>query len=439
MSSHEIDSRQRRQSVARKFRTLILASLMVASFGAGVAADRIVWDGGVPAGASSSLVDQPAFETFQDVWDLIHNNYVDTDGIDDDALLYGAASGMLDTLGDTNHTVFLDPERAKQYDQLETGEFVGIGVSLDASESPPVIISVVHGSPADKGGIQANDLLLEINGESTERMSAVHVSGLLRGDEGTEVTLTLVHEGADEPYTVTITRAVIEIEAVTWSMLPDDVALVRLNQFLASSGRDIGAALDAAKSEGARAIVLDLRGNPGGYVHEAIGVASQFLPEGSTIYLHQNRDSDPNPVPTVGGGKGLDLPMVVLINGGSASASEVVAAAFQDHRRATLIGEQTAGTGTLITPYKLEDGSIAMIGTAFWLTPNGERLWHVGVTPDLEVALPAGARELDAGADSRITRAQLAASSDVQLQTAYNQVLDVLDSADQGVSASAAD
>jgi carboxyl-terminal processing protease len=214
--------------------------------------------------------------------------------------------------------------------------------------------------------------------------------------------------------------------------LPNNIALVRITQFSSGLTNDLKAAIRAAKREGVEAIILDLRDNPGGLVFEAIGVASQFIEEGSPIYLYEERDEDPRPVRTVPGGLATDLPMVVLINEGSASAAEITAAALMDNNRAVSVGETTFGTGTVLTPFPLDDGSIALLGTALWLRGNGDPIWKVGLPPDIEVELPSTAEQMRPSMDADISADDLAASSDMQLQRAFEEMTGILAEADGG-------
>jgi carboxyl-terminal processing protease len=405
-----------------KIRRAALAMVMVVVFFGGVAVDRFAWEGGHDAGASSSLQDLPQFQTLVETWDTIHDHYVDTSAIDDQALIYGASRGMVDALGDTGHSTFLDPEEAKLFEQATQGEFVGIGVQLDFSSGRPVIVSAIDGSPAAAAGLRARDVIAEINGESTEGMSGSQASELLRGDAGTKVELTIERPSDGTSFTRTITRQKITIKPVTWAMLPDNVGLIRVSEFSTGATDGVKNALSALKGEGATSLILDLRDNPGGLVNEAIGVASQFMEEGTPIYQYQERDQKPRPVRTVGPGLGTDLPMVVLVNQGSASAAEIVAAGLRDNGRAKLYGERTFGTGTVLTPFPLDDGSVVVLGIGLWLTPDGQQIWHKGVEPDVTVDLSADADPLRPVDDHRITAADFGQSRDVQLKDAFDGV-----------------
>jgi carboxyl-terminal processing protease len=401
-----------------------LVLLLVVAFGLGVVVDRVVWTGGALVGAESSLSSQPEFATLQQTWDLIHENYVDTKAIDNQELIYGAARGMVDALGDTGHSTFLDPEEAKQATASEKGEYVGIGIEIDFSTGRPVIVAAIDGSPAEKAGVESKDVILEINGATVDGLSSSEVAAKLHGDKGTDVTLTLQHANETTPYTVTLTRTKITIKPVSWGMLPDNIALIRVSQFSRGATDGVKAALKAVNAQGAEGYVLDLRENPGGLVDEAIGVASQFMPEGKTLYLSEGRNGDAKPVKTYGEGEGRDLPMVVLVNNGSASASEIVAGGLRDNGRAEIIGETTFGTGTVLQQYPLKDGSAVVLGFRLWLTPDGDQIWHKGITPTDVVPLEPDGKEIRPSKDPDVTTQELQESTDNQMQVAVKSVAD---------------
>lgn len=395
------------------------AVLLFAAFGAGVAVDRLIWvdDGGV--GASSSLTDLESFAVLQDTWDLIQDEYVEGAAVDDQALIYGASAGMVAALEDTGHSRFLTPEQADEFEAAIRGEVIGIGVQLDLRDGFPTVLAPIDGSPADRAGIKAGDVIVAVDGRSVEGLDRSGIAGLLRGEVGTAVSLTLRRQGQGTPIEVTVTRAKIAIEPVSWRMLPEGVAQIRLSDFSAGAAEALEQALVAAKAAGATAVTLDLRDNPGGLESEAIGVASQLMPEGAIVFQKRDRDGALQSVRTIGPGAGHDLPLVVLINGNSASAAEIVAVALRDNGRATLIGETTFGTGTILSTFRLEDGSIALLGTALWLTPEGEQVWKVGVDPDVDVDLPVGVFPSRPQEDLEVTPAELEALPDLQLREAH--------------------
>jgi carboxyl-terminal processing protease len=230
--------------------------------------------------------------------------------------------------------------------------------------------------------------------------------------------LRVRHIGADTPVDVTITRAKVVVPSVSWRMLPDQMAMVRLNSFDHNSSEQIKLALQDAKGQGARAIILDLRNNPGGLLDEAVSIASQFLPEGTTVLLESNRAGDRQSAKTNAGGVALDTPLVVLVNHNSASSSEILAGALQDAGRATLVGEPTYGTGTVLTTYKISGGGRLILGTQQWLTPKGRLIRGQGIAPDEKVDLPDSVAPLSPTEAAALDAAQLRSSADVQLARA---------------------
>jgi len=407
----------RRRPRPEPVRRLLYAVAFVVVFVLGAGTGRWLGDG--TAGATSSLQDAPAFGVLAETWNLIQNEWAVPEEVDEQELLYGAAAGMIDALGDDGHSRFLDPEDARLFEEATRGEFTGVGVEIDFRDARPTVIAPIDGSPADEAGIRPRDAIVEIDGVETDRLSQEEIGDRIRGDAGTEVTLTLLRPGVDSPYSVTLTRRTITLDPVSWRMLPGNVAQVRLAEFSVGATQDLRDALDAARAAGAAGIVLDLRNNPGGLVSEAIGVASQFLPEGTTIFQQQERDQDPYPVNTVGtDGRWLAGPLAVLTNENSASAAEIVAGALRDNGRARLIGETTFGTGTVLLPFEQPDGSTVLLGTALWLTADGEQIWKEGVEPDQEVGLPLTAFPSRPNDDQEVTPAEFAQLEDAQLREA---------------------
>jgi len=405
-----------------RVRRALVAFTLVLVFGAGVGVDRIAWRGGPNAGASSSFTDSPEFTILQQTWDTVHAEYVDEAAIDDRELVYGAAAGLVEALGDTGHSRFLDPVEAREFEESLRGEFTGIGVELDVPVDRPIVVAPIDGSPADEAGILPGDVILEVDGQSTRDLAIEDLADLIRGDEGTPVTLVLQHAEEDTTYEVTLTRRLIVLQPVTWRMLPGGVAHVRLSEFSEGAADALRQAITAALEAGGTAIVLDVRGNPGGLVSEAVAVASQFLPEGTTIFQQEERNGAPSPVTTEGSdGLALDLPLVVLANEYSASAAEIIAGALRDNGRAALIGATTYGTGTVLIPFELEDRSVLLLGTALWLTADGDQIWKEGVEPDVAIETPLQ-RISRPRTGQDLTAADLAALEDDQLLAAHERL-----------------
>jgi carboxyl-terminal processing protease len=360
------------------------------------------------------------FSNFWKVWNIAEAQFLDPEAIDHDDMISGAINGMLDTLNDRGHTRYNTAEQYQEEREDQQGRYEGIGAYINQIGDYPAVTAPIEGSPAEAAGVQAGDLILKIDGEDTLGMTVDDVVDRVRGEPGTTVTLELRHLDQELPVEVTITRAAINVPAVTWTMLPGKVAHIRLSQFSQNAETEMRDALEAARQQGAQKLILDLRNNPGGLLNQAIGVTSQFLPEGEVVLRVRDRDGSEQVYKANESDPELNLPMVVLINSGSASSSEIFASALQDHGRATIIGVQTIGLGTVITPVPLEDGSAVYIGTSEWLTPKSRKLRHEGVTPDITVPLPSGVQSLTPSAARRLSASEILESKDSQLQRALS-------------------
>jgi len=342
-----------------------------------------------PAGAPADI------GVFWEALKLVQDKFVDSSKVTDQNLTWGAIRGMVEALGDTGHSVFLTPDEVKAENDSLNGHVSGIGVVVDNRQVPPSIVSVVPGSPAEAAGIKPGDVIVAVNGTSTETMNSSDIVQLIRGDAGTTVTLSILHHGANEPTEISIERADVAVPASSWAMIPGtETGVVQVLQFSSGAGEAATKDLQAALDAGAKQIVLDLRGNPGGYVNEAVKLASQFLDKG-TVYEEQDRDGDVNSIDTQGGGIATQIPLVVLVDHGSASSAEIVAGALQGNDRAKLVGETTFGTGTVLNTYTLSDGSAIRLGVLEWLTPKGQTIFGKGITPDYAVSMPADGTQMD--------------------------------------------
>ena len=401
-------------------RPRVTAGLVAGALGFGV-----LLGSGMPGGLASTLADdsltgRPEFATLERTWELIHTEWADPEDIDDAALIYGAARGMVDAIGDEGHSAFLDPEMVKEQASEEASSYVGIGVEVDSRCGVPVVTSTFKGSPARDAGMQPGDVIEAVDGESTRQMDIDGLRAAILGSEGDSLTVTVHRPGSPDPIDFNVVRRSIDRDQVTWRWLPDKTIQMRITQFQPGVSKDVRSALQVAKAEGAERLILDLRGNPGGLVSEVIGVASQLMDEGLTIFQEQGRDGISHDLRTIGfDGPGRDMALVVLIDGQSASGAEVLAAGLRDNGRARLVGETTFGTGTVLATYAQDDGSNLILGTAFWLTPKGEHVWQEGVDPDEFVMMESDEFPARPEDDLEMTQAELAATSDVQLQAAF--------------------
>jgi carboxyl-terminal processing protease len=317
----------------------------------------------------------------------------------------------------------MTPEERKDRADSLSGSYVGIGVRIDPDDAGlPRIVGVFDGSPAEAAGLEPDDIILEVDGRSTAGRTIDEVADWVRGEAGTSVELIVRHGDSGPQRTVKIVRADVPIEPVSWTLVPGTTtALIRLEQFSSGAADDVVVALGAARTAGAQRIVLDLRSNPGGYVNEAVGVASQFLTSG-LVYIERNAAGDRTEHPVSDGGVATDLPLVVLVNGDTASSSEIVSGALQDAGRAKIVGETTYGTGTVLGEFVLSDGSALRVGTVEWLTPQGRRIWHEGIAPDVPVALGVGDVPLTPDDIRELTAAAAGDLSDPQLARAIELV-----------------
>jgi carboxyl-terminal processing protease len=380
----------------------------------GVMLDRLVLADFVPA-RNIQKAPEPDFKLISEAWNIISKNYVDRQAVQPQKLTYGAISGMVNALGDTGHSSFLSPEMLSIESQFLQGNFSGIGAQIKIKEGHIVILAPMDGSPAQHAGLQSGDIILRVNGEDITGLPVEQAVTRIAGKPGTSVTLTILNPRSGQSREITIVRAEITVRNVRWHRLAGSkVAHMRIAGFSQGVAEEVRKALREVRNKSLTALILDLRDNPGGVFDEAVGAASQFL-SGGNVVLEKNGKGDVKPVPVEPGGLAPGIPLVVLINGGSASGSEIVAGALKDAHRAKLVGEKTFGAGTLLQGFGLSDGSAMLLAIAEWITPAGHIIWHKGVTPDVEVGLPVAAIPLYPDREKGMNSAQLKASEDTQL------------------------
>ncbi len=400
----------RRSRLAPLLGALAVLLLCVTFFLGGVAVDRFL------LGGREANADEPGLNTalLEEARGVIQENFVDREAATDEQLQTGALAGMVEILGDTGHSRFMTPQMVEEQANYIAGEFEGIGAYVEMRDGFVTIVSPIDNSPAQAAGIQPGDVVTAVDGQDVTGMSLQGVVDLILGPAGTEVTLTLFRPETSEELTLTLTRARIELQNVTWTILPGTtIAQIRIAGFSERVGDDLAEAIAAAEAQGATGLILDLRNNPGGLLSEAINVAGRFLPKDSVVVLRQNADGDVTEEksdvdePTT-------LPLVVLVNQGSASASEIVSGALQDHQRATLVGETTFGTGTVLNEFGLSDGSAILLATEQWLTPDGRVIWRQGIVPDETVEFTGTALLVPETAND-LTAEQVSAAGDAQV------------------------
>ena len=332
--------------------------------------------------------DSDAYEqlkVFTEVLSYVEANYVEE--IDPQKAIQGAIRGMLRTLDP--HSSFMPPDVYREM-QVETeGRFGGLGIEITIRNDVLTVVSPIEGTPAFRAGVQPGDQIIKVDGESTKDMSLVDAVKKLRGPEGSAVTISLFREGFTEPKDFTLTRAVIQIKSVRWTKVRDDVGYIKLRSFHKTSTEELEHALQDLEEQRIGGLVLDLRNNPGGLLEQAIAVADLFLEGGQLIVYTQGRLASQNMKGfSKNEGTHPNYPMVILINGGSASASEIVAGALKDLSRATVVGTQSFGKGSVQTIIPLSDGSGLRLTTAKYYTPKGTEIHGKGITPDVIVEQP---------------------------------------------------
>jgi carboxyl-terminal processing protease len=398
---------------------LILPLVLGVGFSGGVIVDHFLIAPTVASAKTSTQLN--SLDLINQAYQIIRKNYVDRSAVQQSQLEYGAISGMVDALGDTGHSRFLTPQMVKSENDFTKGSFEGIGAEVTQnSNGQTIIVAPFDGSPAKAAGVKAGDIIVKVDGMDVTGLSVSDVVSKVLGPAGTKVTLTLQDPITGTTRDVTITRAKINVKNVTWTMLPGTtIADIRIAGFSQGVTDDLVKAIQQAKAQGATGIILDLRNDPGGLLKEAIGVTSQFLGSGNAL-LVKDASGQEQPIAVNPGGEALNTPMVALVNQGTASAAEIVSGALQDAHRATIVGETTFGTGTVLNGFPLSDGSQILLATEEWLTPSGRVIWHKGIVPDVTVSLANTVTLFVPEAAQGVTAAQLQNSQDAQLLNAIN-------------------
>ncbi len=320
-------------------------------------------------------------DLFSDVLSTVQNSYVDE--VDVDELIYGAIDGMMSTLDP--HSSFLDPDGYKEMQVDTTGAFGGLGIEVSLRDGTLLVVSPIEDTPASRAGIQAEDRILAIDDKSTQEMSLMDAVKHMRGPAGSEVTISVLRDGWNGPRDFTLEREVIRIKSVKSSRLSGDIGHVRLTQFQEKTVDDLRRALTELEKKPLAGLVLDLRNNPGGLLDQAILVTDEFIDEGLIVYTEGRLPNSRQEFRARREARKRQYPIVVLVNGGSASASEIVAGALQDHQRAMIMGTTTFGKGSVQTIVPLRDGSALRLTTAKYFTPAGRSIQATGIEPDIIV------------------------------------------------------
>ncbi|MSU54458.1 MAG: S41 family peptidase, partial [Candidatus Staskawiczbacteria bacterium] len=343
------------------------------------------------------------FSLFWSAYETLHQAYIDKEGIDEQKLIYGAIEGMAKSLGDP-YTSFFDPKQAKVFEQDLAGSFGGIGIEVASRKGQLIIVAPLKGTPGEKAGLKPGDSIVKIDGKITNDLSTDEAVSLIRGKKGTTVTLTIFREGWQTTKDFSIVRATIKIDSINWELKNGDVAIIYIHQFDQTLSADFKKAAFEILQSPAKKIIVDVRGNPGGYLQTAQDIAGWFLPNGHVVTIEDfGKDKARLEYRAEGNASFLNFPVVVLIDKGSASASEILAGALRDDRGIKLIGEKSFGKGSVQEIRELAGSeSFLKITIARWLTPKGSSISEVGLTPDVVVA---GTLETKPDSDPQLDKA----------------------------------
>lgn len=330
--------------------------------------------------------DELDFDIFWEAWKKLDQSYVDEENLDPQSRVYGAIKGMVNALDDP-YSGFMDPEETKDFDTDMKGSFEGIGAELGMKDNILTIIAPIEGMPAEAAGLRAGDRIIKINGEVASDITIDEAVRKIRGPKGTEVTLTILRNGESMTQDITIVRDKIEVESVEYEAKEDGVAYVKIIKFAEDTDKEFNKIVTQIIADNTRGIVVDVRNNPGGFLDVAVDIISKFVPKEEVVVWEQGRDDKKNAYKARGGDSLSGVPVVVLVNEGSASASEILAGALRDIKSAQLIGKKTFGKGSVQQLEDLNDGSSLRITIAKWLTPSGQSIHEVGLEPDIDVEI----------------------------------------------------
>lgn len=385
-----------REKMNNKLLFITLALLIVFTFAAAAQ------DGGVEGQLPPDSEQEESYtkaDAFQDVMFLLQNYYVED--VSFETLIEGAIDGMLNKVD--RYSYFMSPSEYEEMQQEYEGHYGGIGIVITMRDNRLTIVSPIKNTPGERAGLRAGDIITAIDGQETAEMSQMKAVDLMRGEEGTDVTLT-IDRGDQEPFDVEITREDIEVPTVETEMKTEEIGYISLAQFIEDVGTKVENAVAELKEEGARGIILDLRNNPGGLLDEAVNVSSVFLDEGVVVSVRQKDETERILEVNQEINSDTEIPLIILINRGSASGSEIVAGAVQDYQRGKIMGTTTFGKGVVQSVVPLKDGSAVSLTTARYYTPSGNYIHEKGVEPDVKVEADIEAFEED-GSDNQLNQA----------------------------------
>lgn len=346
------------------------------------------------------VVNPPAtvdFSQFWDVWRRVHDEFYEKDKLNDGAMVYGAIQGMVKASGD-KYGEFFTPEETKNFTDTIAGSFDGIGAEIGLKNGQIIIVAPLKGTPAEAAGVKPGDYILKVDDESTFEMSLERAVTLIKGPRGTKVRLTVSRKEAEQPLEIEITRARIDVPAIDSKMRPAEpgVGLIEIRTFTDTAPANFRKAVQALKRQGLQRLVIDLRNDPGGVLEAAVAIGSVFTGPDKVIAIEKQREGEPKEHKTLDNALLGGVPVVLVVNEGTASAAEILAGALRDHLGTPIIGQPTFGKGSVQSYEPLDNGASLKITTAHWFTPKGDSIEGAGLKPDIEVVNDEAVPDVDA-------------------------------------------
>ncbi|HYU64842.1 MAG TPA: S41 family peptidase [Candidatus Paceibacterota bacterium] len=379
-------------SIQRKLFTLIVLGAVGIGFVGGIGFSRHQ-DSNSINNVVKQLINQDVgkpdtvdFSLFWQAWNRLHDRYVDKSKLDTQKLLYGAIQGMVNAVGDP-YTVFFEPSTSKKFQEEISGAFSGVGMEIGKKDNLLTVIAPIKDSPAFKAGIKTGDRILKVDDHATADLSIEEAVNLIRGPKGTRVTLTISPQGTTDTKNIELVRENIKIPAVDWKLIGNDVAVIEIYSFNQNVDSEFKKAAQEIQKSTATKIIVDLRNNPGGLLDSAVNLAGWFLDNGNVVVIEDFGNGKQNDYKTSGDASLKKYQTVILINGGSASASEILAGALHDNREIKLIGEKSFGKGSVQQLENFSDNSSLKVTIAKWLTPKGISISEKGIQPDIKVEI----------------------------------------------------
>ncbi len=382
---------------------LLMTFVFMLGWNAGVSHNQIQ-QGMAPKTTITSTMGQAEtinMQIFWDAWNVLSSNYVDPHSLVTEDMIFGAIKGMVASVKDP-YTSFMTPKENREFQESMQGHLEGIGAELTLKNGMITVISPLRNSPAQKAGLQPEDIIYEVDGTTTEDMTLEQAVMKIRGEKGSVVILTVLRRDYSEPLKIRITRDMININSIDWN-IEGDIAIIEINQFGDTTKQEFSKAISEILLQRPKGVVLDLRYNGGGYLDGAIDITSEFLEKEKVVTIKKRNPEEDEIIYVNGQARMANLPLVILINKGSASASEIVAGAIQDNNRGTIIGVESFGKGTVQSVENLIGGSSLRVTIAKWFTPNDQNINESGITPDIIVERTI--EDIEAGKDPQLKRA----------------------------------